>query len=165
MSKRIVFAICLGLFFGHLQAQDATSAVNNDSIIVVSPFPKGSVDVKGTIADAVSRKPLSGARVTYKNVTAAITDSLGNFVLKVPGYTISIRVEADGYQTRELALQGSAEVKGFLHEDDYRSFYDDITTPFGVATQSHTSNAAVSVQTKGNWQGVPVTPDAYLQGK
>ena len=117
MSKRIVFAICLGLFFGHLQAQDATSAVNSDSIIVVSPFSKGFVDVKGTIADAVSRKPLSGARITYKNVTAAITDSLGNFVLKVPGYTISIRVEADGYQTRELALQGSAEVKGFLHED------------------------------------------------
>ncbi|WP_081197959.1 SusC/RagA family TonB-linked outer membrane protein [Niastella yeongjuensis] len=165
MSKRIVFAICLGLFCGQLHAQDSTNAVNGDSIITVNPFPKGSVDVRGTIADAVSRKPLSGARITYKNVTAAITDSLGNFLLKVPGYNVSIRVEADGYQARELALQGAAEVKGFLHEGDYRSFYDDITTPLGVATQSQVTNAAVSVHTKGNWQGVPETPDAYLQGK
>jgi TonB-linked SusC/RagA family outer membrane protein len=165
MIRRIVFASCMGLFCSHVQAQDSTNTINADTIIVVPSSPVGSVDVKGTIADAVSRKPVSGARITYKNMTAAITDSTGNFLLKVPGYNVSIRVEADGYQARELALQGSAIVKAFLHEDDYRSLYDDITTPFGVVTQSHISNAAVSVQTKGNWQGIPETPDAYLQGK
>ncbi|MCS3796509.1 SusC/RagA family TonB-linked outer membrane protein [Niastella sp. OAS944] len=162
MMKRIVFAVCMGLCCNHLHAQDAA---NTDSIIDVPASPIGFVDVKGSIADAVNRKPLSGARVTYKNATAAITDSLGNFLLKVPGYNVSIRIEADGYQTRELALQGMAIVKGFLHENDYSSFYDDITTPLGITTKSYLSNASVSVQTKGNWQGTPETPDAYLQGK
>jgi TonB-linked SusC/RagA family outer membrane protein len=165
MMKRIVFGICTGLCCGHLHAQDSTQAANADTIIVAAASTKNSVEVKGYIADAVSRKPLRGARVTYRNETAAITDSTGNFLLKVPAYSVTIRVEADGYQARELALQGSAVVKGFLHEDDYKSFYDDITTPFGVITQSHVTNASVSVQTKGNWQGVPETPDAYLQGK
>jgi len=55
--KRIVFVIGMGLCCGYLQAQE----------------------VKGTIADAVSRKPLGGARITYKNETAAITDSTGHF--------------------------------------------------------------------------------------
>jgi TonB-linked SusC/RagA family outer membrane protein len=165
MIQRIAFVIGMGLVCGHLHAQDSTNSVNADTIIVVPASPIGSVDVKGTIADAITRKPLTGARITYKNATAAITDSMGNFLLKVPGYNVSIRVEADGYQARELALQGSARVKGFLHEDDYSSFYDDITTPFGVVPKSHINNAAVSVQTKGNWQGISETPDAYLQGK
>ena len=165
MMQRIGFAICMGLFCGHLHAQDSTNTVNADTIIITSASFKGSVNVKGYIADAVTRKPLSGARITYKNETAAITDSMGSFSMKVPNHNVTIRVVADGYQARELALQGSADVKGFLHEDDYRSFYDDITTPFGVVTQSHINNASVSVQTKGNWQGISETPDAYLQGK
>ncbi|HEX6431503.1 MAG TPA: hypothetical protein VF008_27620, partial [Niastella sp.] len=74
MMQRIGLAICMGLFCGHLHAQDSTNTVNADTIIIASASPEGFVPVKGYIADAVTRKPLSGARITYKNVTAAITD-------------------------------------------------------------------------------------------
>ncbi len=51
--------------------RNTNNAANTDTIIIASHSLKGFVNVNGYIADAVTRKPLSGARITYKNATAA----------------------------------------------------------------------------------------------
>jgi len=124
-----------------------------------------TVPVTGTITESVGGKPLRGARVTYRDLYAAITDSIGGFSINVPGYQVTLRIEADGYQAKEIPLRGSTRISAALHEDGFPSLYDEVTTPFAVLPQNRVSNAVVSVQNTHNWQNNPETPDAFLQGK
>ncbi|MEI6950016.1 SusC/RagA family TonB-linked outer membrane protein [Paraflavisolibacter sp. H34] len=121
--------------------------------------------VTGTIKDAATGKPVAGARVTYGRLFAAITDAAGNFTLKVPHYGVAVRVEAEGYGASEIALKGRKTVSTALFEADYPSFYQDVTLPSGSAPKSQLTAAAATVQTRGNWNGISETPDAYLQGR
>src|SRR5690349_9645873 len=65
-----------------------------------------SVTVSGTISDAATGKAIAGMQIAYKDFTAAITDSSGNFSLQVPNYDASVTVNGEGYQTKEIALKG-----------------------------------------------------------
>jgi TonB-linked SusC/RagA family outer membrane protein len=121
--------------------------------------------VTGFIKDAATGKAVEGAKISYKTLFAAITDSTGRFSIKVPDYRVAIRVDAEGFQSREIALKGNTEVSAALYEGDYESFYDDVTTPFDIVPKSQLTSAATSIQTKGSWNNMAETPDAYLQGK
>lgn len=121
--------------------------------------------VTGEVRNALTGEPVNSARVTYSDISAAITDSTGRFSLNVPDYNITLRIEAEGFQPKEMPLKGHNKVTAPLYESGYHSFYNSITTPFKVVAQSHLTNAAGSIQTQGNWDNSPETPDAYLQGK
>lgn len=126
--------------------------------------PKGSV-ATGSIKDAATGKVLNGAKVTYLNIAAAITDSAGNFSIKVPDYKVTLHVEADGYQAKEIALQGAHNVTASLYEAGFKSYYDEVAMPFNTITKNALTNAATSVQVVNNSSLVGETPDSYLQGK
>src|SRR5262245_51474443 len=80
---------------------------------------KSSVTVTGKVIETSTGKPLRGIQVSYKDFSAAITDSLGAFSLRVPSYQVSILLEGEGYQTKEIALLGQTNVKVPLYEDTY----------------------------------------------
>ncbi|MGE5520665.1 MAG: SusC/RagA family TonB-linked outer membrane protein, partial [Candidatus Dadabacteria bacterium] len=142
-----------------LRAQDI--AKTNQQNNRLSKF----VSVSGTIKEAATGKPIRGARITYKEFSAAISDSTGRFSLKVPTTTVSVLVESEGYQTKEVALKGQTEVSASLYEDTFTSYYDVVTQPFGQPLKSHSPYAVTSVQTNGAWDRVNETPSTYLQGK
>ncbi|BAV04559.1 TonB-linked outer membrane protein, SusC/RagA family [Filimonas lacunae] len=121
--------------------------------------------VKGRITDATTGNPLRGVRISYKELTAAITDSVGNFTIQVPSYDVSIHVESEGYQAKEIALKGKSQVTAALYETDYTSFYSDITIPFTRTSRSAVAGAATSITANDTWGAAPETPDSYLQGK
>src|SRR6478609_2599717 len=77
---------------------------------------KNAVTVTGVITDAATNKPLAGVGITYKDVSAAITDSTGKFSLKVPNYNVAISVAINGYQNKEIALKGRQTVSSGLYE-------------------------------------------------
>ncbi len=145
-----------------LQAQ--TTSADSTVPVTLAVAAQHTVPVTGIITESVSGKPLRGVRVTYKDLYAAITDSTGSFSVKVPGYQVTLRLEADGYQAKEIALRGNAHVTAALHEDGYPSLYDEVTTPFAVLPNSRVSNAVVSVQNSNSSQHAE-TADAFLQGK
>jgi len=95
-----------------------------------------AVSVNGTIADAATGKPVAGIQLSYKDVTASITDSIGNFSLQVPNYNVSITATGEGYQVKEIALQGRKQVTASLYEDAYNSLYDVAYMPFGATPKS-----------------------------
>jgi len=119
----------------------------------------------GSIRDAATGKVLNGAKISYLNTAAAITDSAGNFSINVPDYKVTLHVEADGYQAKEIALKGAHNVKASLYENGFTSYYDEISLPFNIASKSALTNAAKSVQVTNNSSLVGETPDSYLQGK
>jgi TonB-linked SusC/RagA family outer membrane protein len=143
-----------------------TNAVANDTITVprYAEIRKG-VPVTGNVTDAASKRPLSAIRITYQDYSAAITDSVGNFTLDVPNYNVSIMVEGEGYQLKEIALRGRQKVTAALYEATYVSFFDAANLPFANLPANKVPFAATSVQTGGNWNRTAETPDAFLQGK
>src|SRR4051812_18664346 len=124
-------AMMLGLLSATAQdrgKQDPSEA--NDTITVQRARTNG-VQVSGKITNAATGKPLGAIRITYQDYSAAISDSLGNFRLTVPNYNVSIVLEGEGYQFKEVALRGRATVSAALYEDTYTSFYDATMLPFG----------------------------------
>ncbi len=123
------------------------------------------VQVKGTVTDAATHQPLSAIRVTYQDYAAAITDSAGNFTLQAPNYDITLMLQGEGYQSKEVALKGRNTVSVSLFEEAYASFYDGGNLPFAVQPLNRTPYSVTLVQTQRSWAHITATPDAFLQGK
>lgn len=138
----------------------ATDAANNKK----NSFAN-AVEISGTVTDAASHQPLRAISVTYQDYSAAITDSVGHFTLKVPNENVTIVLQAEGFQTKEIALRGRKNITAALYEDTYTSFYDVTALPSGTQTISRTPYALTSVQATNNWAHSAETPDAFLQGR
>ena len=70
----------------------------------------GLITVSGIIKDAATGKALGGIKVTYKDYSAAITDSTGAFALAVPSPYVSVLLEGEGYQSKQIALKGNNSI-------------------------------------------------------
>nr|WP_166437229.1 SusC/RagA family TonB-linked outer membrane protein [Niastella caeni] len=136
-----------------------------DSVIVIKKHRPGAVQITGLVTDAVTKKPLSGIRATYKNYSAAISDSTGTFTIEVPSKYVSVILQSEGYQTKEIALQGRNHITAAVYENPYQSYYDAAQLPFNQSMKSRTPYATTSVQTNGTWDRVTETPSSWLQGK
>ena len=123
------------------------------------------VTVNGVITSAATHQALRGISVTYKNISAAITDSTGSFSIKVPDYNVTVIAQGEGYQTKEIALKGSNKISAELYEDGFTSFYDQVLLPFGQESKARIPYSVSSVQTNGAWDRSFETPGSYLQGK
>jgi TonB-linked SusC/RagA family outer membrane protein len=124
-----------------------------------------SFPVSGKVTDAATGQGIRGVRITYKNIAATITDSLGNFSFKVPGATNILLVEGDGYQAREVAVNGKGKVSISLFNESHFTFSDVANMPLKQQLQSHVTNAVGVVQVNDAFARVVETPDSYLQGK
>src|SRR6185503_11458309 len=109
---------------------------NTQETIVLKKQSSGLFNVSGMIRDAATGKALRGIKVTYKEFSAAITDSLGAFTLDVPSSDVSILLEGEGYQSKQVALKGKNRVTAALYEDTYNSFYDLANHPLNPIRKS-----------------------------
>jgi TonB-linked SusC/RagA family outer membrane protein len=137
----------------------------DDSVIVITKQRPGAIPITGLVTDAATRKPLSGIRVTYKNYSAATSDNNGKFKIEVPSKYVSVTLQSEGYQTKEISLQGRNNITVAVYENPYQSFYDAAQLPYNQATISHTPYATTSLQTNGTWDRVAETPSTWLQGR
>jgi TonB-linked SusC/RagA family outer membrane protein len=158
--SKILTGLLLLLMCFNLNAQN-----NKDAIVVIKKQDKGDFNVAGVIKNAGTGKALGGIKVTYKDYSAAITDSTGAFVLNIPSPYVYILIEGEGFQSKQIALKGNSRITASLYEDTYTSFYDMANLPLGTATKNQTPFTVTSVQTDGNWERVTETPSSYLQGK
>jgi TonB-linked SusC/RagA family outer membrane protein len=154
----LIPVLCLG--FVTVKAQNDTVAYNQKQIDLAK-----AVEITGTITHAATRLPLRAISVTYHDYSAAITDSSGHFTLRIPNADVTIIVQGEGFQAKEIALKGRKTVDILLYEDNYISFYDAAVLPLGPLSNSRIPYAVTSIQSKGNWTRTHETPDAFLQGK
>lgn len=143
----------------------ANAQVKKEDVIQIQKQYPGAFNVTGVVKDAATGKTLRGIRVTYKEYSAAITDSLGAFSIKLPSQTVSILLEGEGYQSKQIAIKGNNKIIASLYEDTYTSFYDGAKLPFGTKMKSEIPFAASSVQTNGNWSKATETSSSFLQGR
>lgn len=121
--------------------------------------------VKGTVVNAATHKPVRGIRVRFKDFTAAITDSAGNFSIKLPAAEAIVMLTGDGFQTKEVAVKGASSLNIEVYEDGFSSASDDADLITGRTTRTMTPYAVTGVQVTDGWNRYNETPDSYLQGK
>ena len=158
-SQKITYLILsfLLISFGVLAQNELSKEVNQRA--------KYANQLTGLISDAVTQKPLMGARVYYKQATIAITDDNGTFKLLVPNYSVSIIIEMAGYQSKEVFIAGRKEIKISLNEEGHPSFNQEINLPTSTVSGNRLTSAAVSTQLTDSWSRATDSPDSYLQGK
>ncbi|MGF7229936.1 SusC/RagA family TonB-linked outer membrane protein [Arachidicoccus sp.] len=161
MRKIIYFSLLVLLLFPCVQINAQNKKLQNESKDIAAD----TIRITGQIKDAVSKQPLFGVYVSYKDYGAAISDSLGKFSIAVPNKDITILVTSDGYNDKEVALKGQSFVEVSLQSSGYASFYNEVVLPSGLNRRSKTTGAVESVETNGAWAETATTPDNYLQGK
>jgi TonB-linked SusC/RagA family outer membrane protein len=121
--------------------------------------------VKGYVRDEVTGLPVSGAMISYGDISSAITDSLGRFSIAVPAYQVTLRAAMPGYRPREVALKGRKVVHFTLNQSEKPSLYDKVVLPYRSVPESHTTFAVTSVANTDRWSEPAEAPGDYLQGK
>ncbi|MVN91992.1 SusC/RagA family TonB-linked outer membrane protein [Mucilaginibacter aquatilis] len=158
-----VLAICGSICFctaANAQQKDSTRvAVTSANKI------KNGYEVTGQVTDAATKKPVPGINVVVQDIAAAITDDKGNFKIVVPSKTSVLQFSGQGFQYKDVAVNGRKVINASLYEDGFTSAYDLVTLPFRQAPKSQISYAVTSVNTDGSWTRNKETPDNFLQGQ
>lgn len=103
-------------------------------------------------------------RVGVENFSAAITDADGNFVLNVPSYQSTIFISGEGYDTRQVPLQGRKTLEVSLLDVSHESFSGPVTLPLSIKSKKDIT-ASVGQYNVNGWQQTAEMPDAILQGR
>jgi TonB-linked SusC/RagA family outer membrane protein len=163
IQTNYIFRIAISLIFSlgalFVEAQEATGGNKG------SAHEQGSKVVSGTIVDAATGKGASGARVSVTGFSAAICDEQGKFTLKVPDYNALIKVEGEGFQTRNIHLKGRTSIKVELNDESHESMYEQVVTPVGKSLRSDVSSSVSASQVTNSWNNPAEIPDAFLQGR
>ncbi|WP_207422191.1 SusC/RagA family TonB-linked outer membrane protein [Desertivirga brevis] len=124
------------------------------------------IKASGVITDAATGKPLDGISISVPGYSASITNEKGEFTISVPDYNTVLVVNAQGFQTKEIALKGRRSVKASLYEAEFNSVYEEVKLPYGSKSYSQTAGAISTITVKDSWQrSSSETPDTYIQGR
>ncbi len=123
-----------------------------------------AIIVKGVVKDAVTQKGINGARVQVKNFSAAITDSVGSFSLKIPNASATIIVEAEGFDAKLVPVKSQDNIEVVLQSLSQQSYYHQLETPLGKQYKQYMASPAEQYVVNG-WQQPLETIDAMLQGR
>jgi TonB-linked SusC/RagA family outer membrane protein len=98
--------------------------------------------IRGTITDAGSRQPVAGARIIVEEYNQAVmTDETGIYSIYVPLGEVVFQVEAPGYATREVAVQGRKQIDIRLYPENFTSGYETVETLTGVKRKALLTNS------------------------
>jgi iron complex outermembrane receptor protein len=123
------------------------------SFFLFSTVLKGQDRLSGKIYDALSRKPLSGVRVSIRDISlSAISDSLGVYAIKnIPRGAYVVMVSAAGYAARieTVVFKGPVQ-KNYLLEPAVNQLKEVVVTGVINATEKkHTPYAIATMESAG----------------
>ena len=160
LRRKSITASLLLLLTTSVFAQDTTG---QDEIIKLAP--QSGVMVTGTIKDAISKKGLPGIRLKVEGFSAAITDSVGDFTLKVPSYTSTVIIEGEGYNSKRVPLKGKQTFNVSLLGEDHQSFNEVVNLPLGPKIKSEIVSSVGHYHVNSGWKEPTEMPDGILQGR
>ena len=160
-QMRFIFASLFMLSTGAAIAQQK----NADDTLVVKKLPANTIYINGQLTDAVTKKAAAGVRLEVKQFSAAITDSLGAFKLKVPSYDAAVIISGEGYSTRREPLKGRKTLNIALLDESHESFHEVVMMPMGTQTKTDVTASVGQYDVPGFSLNTNETPDALLQGR
>lgn len=122
------------------------------------------LSIRGVVIDAATGKPIAGASVTYKDISASITDSMGNFSIEVPVPEIQLSVKADGYQEKTIPVVNDTLTIS-MFESGYKSFSQYHNKYYQITPGIFENQSVSTVSNKGTfWSKPSVTFENIIKG-
>jgi TonB-linked SusC/RagA family outer membrane protein len=154
----IAVSVMVSFLSGGVFAQD-TVLVKKEAI-----RHKNQLTVKGRILSSATRNAVYGARLQVKGFSAAITDSLGQFSIKIPDASATLLIEADGFDPVLTPVKYRDHIEILLQTRMQKSYAEQLVMPQGNQYRQHLTANADQQQVEG-WQQPMETIDGYLQGR
>ena len=139
-----------------------------------------NITVKGTVSDASTGEPLTGAAVVVQGsaTSYALTDAAGAFSLNAPANGILV-ISNMGYKTRQVDVNGQGSISIAL-EPDIEYLTEVVVTAMGISREkkalgyavqdlkaeelNHASSASLSSALQGKLSGVEISSSSGMPG-
>lgn len=122
---------------------NTTIVISEQESIPQTPQQENGVGITGIVYDE-HQKPLPGATVIVKGSSiGTATDHEGKFSLRVKSLQETLYISFIGYVTKEIKLNGKAEIKAFMEADIHEIETVIATGYFPKAKNSFTGTAVV----------------------
>ena len=80
-----------------------------------------TITIQGTVIDAVSKQPISAAQISVLNRNFnAVTDSVGNFSIKLASSSDLLIINAFDYVEKEVAVRGRHDLSIDMFSNQFR---------------------------------------------
>lgn len=166
MTKTFIKYLCCAAFIGFHMSDPAYA--QKKSVPVSSKVKRNAVfniTVTGTVNDAASGKPIPGINVSYGAISADVTDGNGQFTIKLPTGKEDIYIQGEGYEPKQVSLNGSNKVTISLNTTTDASFQRTAHLQYEDRLLRASTAALSTVSVEGNWARPFETIDEILQGK
>jgi TonB-linked SusC/RagA family outer membrane protein len=123
------------------------------------------VNVSGTVTEAATGKPLSGASIKLKgSEIGTTTDSNGNFALQIPGAGGVLVISFVGYESSEVLVSKTGSIKVSLKLKDTQ--VDEVVViGYGSRKKKDVTGAVSTVDAKDIEKSTAMSPELALQGR
>ena len=164
MSKNRLIQLGACLFLATVAAGEIYAQTPTTTAPAAQTQQVQQAKVSGKIIDSRSGRPLAGARVTYGNTIAEITDNQGRFELEIPQVDALVVVSMDGYTAKQIPALFDREMEVVIYPASYPSLYKQTNTVFGANGVMNTTGAITKYDVNA-WEQNSEALDSYLQGK
>jgi len=156
MKKLIVFLLfCSSLIFNEAQSKNGTS--ENFKLLFKT--------ISGSVLDAKSGDPLSGATVSVKNSTVnTITDADGKFNITVPSDESILLISYIGYSSMTFSIAGKKQFIISLQKE-INSLNEVVVVGYGTQKKGDITSAVSSVKKESFIKGFARDAGQLIQGK
>lgn len=120
--------------------------------------------VTGIVKHAGTDLPISGIRITYKNVRTTLSDENGRYTIQLPSGNVNLVVSGPNFSSKIVSVQGRSEINIALYAEAFSSLFDPMLTPKGESAPTGMTHAWTTI-TDNNILSTAVTSDELLQGK
>ncbi|RPD43326.1 TonB-dependent receptor [Chitinophaga barathri] len=121
--------------------------------------------VKGTIKDAASGKPLSGATIGVKGASQTTSsDDNGAFTINVPDNATALMVSYVGYVTQEVPIAGKTTVDVMMQTLS-TDLNQVVVVGYGTQSRKDVTGATKTLKSAEFNKGIINAPQELLQGK
>ncbi|MBQ9654943.1 MAG: SusC/RagA family TonB-linked outer membrane protein [Prevotella sp.] len=135
-------------------ADDVQETVVKKKVQVKKPqYP--TMEVKGTVVDAVTKEPLAGIQIQTLNDRnyAAMTNEKGEFTIKVPTFATSLFVRSPRYLSQQVGIgTGDTPLRITMISDKFKTMYENGTevSALSEAVVNNTTAYSVETEVEGN---------------
>lgn len=135
--------------------------------VLVSSQEKDRLDtsekVAGFVYDAKTDLPISAASVRLGDYSSVFTNDDGSFNLEVNDLSATIEISKDGYQSKLVGVKGRSNLKIYLLEEGFSSFYDEADMSYQKQALFYTTKSVSLLNTEESWKNAGTSGEKIIE--
>lgn len=152
INKLIRYSLVVGL----LTCSVFASSQEKDSLSTAEK-------VSGIIYDAKTDLPIAAASVKLGAYSSVFTEDDGSFSIEVNDPSATLEIAKEGYQFKLVGVKGRSEIKVFLFEEKFNSFYDEVDLNYQKQNLNYTTKSLSLLNTTDSWKNTGTSGEKVIE--